>query len=74
MLDFLSVGTNPTIFCLFSNVNASLPKEFFPMKSFFFETNPSNETSCGIVLPSNSGPATCPISIRKVDRASVPYG
>ena len=36
------------------------------------ETNPFNETSDGIVRPSNSGPATCPISILNVDKASVP--
>ena len=36
------------------------------------ETRPSSETSYGIVLPSSSGPATCPISILRVDKASVP--
>ena len=41
-------------------------------KSIFFETNPFSETSAGIVRPSNSGPATCPISILNVDKASVP--
>ena len=74
MLDFLSVGTNPTILFLFSKVKASFPSEFLPIKSFFCETIEFKATSCGIVLPSNSGPATCPISILKVDKASVPYG
>ena len=74
MLVFLSIGTTPTIFCLFGCVNASLVKDLFPMKSFFFDTIPSKDKSAGIVLPSNSGPATCPISILRVDSASVPYG
>ena len=34
----------------------------------------SRTASEGIVLPSISDPATCPISILSVERASVPYG
>ena len=67
-------GITPTIRCLSSATKASLCSDLFPIKSFFLLRSPSKALSYGIVLPSNSEPATCPISILSVDNASVPYG
>ena len=74
ILVFLSNGITPTTFCLSSAIKAFLFNDLFPIKSYFLLTSPSKELSYGIVLPSNSEPATCPISILNVDNASVPYG
>ena len=74
ILVFLSNGTTPTTLCLSGAIYAVLDKDLFPIKSFFLLTKPSKELSYGIVRPSNSDPATCPISILNVDNASVPYG
>ena len=72
ILVFLSKGTTPTIFSLLDEMKASFCMDLLPIKSFFLLNKPSKEVSKGVVLPSSSEPATCPISILKVDSASVP--